>query len=145
MTASKLKSINDDRTILKTWVIINKSFQKIDFISIETKSDEFMLLRNIFFVWADVNLLSDEFVKIKFVKNISSFLFFETLIWRVFVDWISITINNCSVEEWRLSKFSIKNENDEAIDKRTCDFCSESLNLSLLKAFDIKKNWNAVM
>ena len=36
----------------------------------------------------------------------------------------------------------MKNENDEAIDKRTCDDCSESSNLSLLKTFEMKKKLN---
>ena len=135
--ASKLKSIDDNRTMLKTWIIINKSFQKIDFISIKTENDEFMLLRNIFFVWANVNLLSNEFVKIISVKNISSFLFFETLIWRISVDWISAKTENCFVEILKRKRSTI-NEYDETIDKRTCDF--ESLNLSFLKTSDDKKN-----
>ena len=33
----------------------------------------------------------------------------------------------------------MKNENDETIDKRTCDDCFESSNLSFLETFEMKK------
>ena len=139
-TKLKLKSNIEDRTMLKVWIMISKSFQKIESTSVEA-NEEINMLRDISFVWAkaEAELSKSESIEIASVNDASSSLFFDTLIWRISVDWITIIIKDCSVEEERLSKLSVRNENDEAIDSRTYDSFFESSNLSFLKTFDMKK------
>ena len=96
------------------------------------------MLRSTFFVWTKTDLSKNEFVKMTSIKNVSLFLFFDTLIWRISVDWILAETKNCFVEILK-RKRSMINEKLKAIDKRTCDFF-ESLNLSFLKTFENMKN-----